>query len=59
MGRMMDTKITRAGIHPAINIARIGDSATEYFIGPEVREPAKVDQVERRESASSPLSPGP
>jgi hypothetical protein len=36
----MDTKITSAGIHPAIGIARIGDSATDYFIGPEVVQPA-------------------
>jgi hypothetical protein len=37
---MMDTRITRAAIHPAIGIARIGDSASEFFIGPEVVEPA-------------------
>lgn len=36
--------ITRVAIHPAIGIARVGNSATEYFIGPEAlgptREPA-------------------
>lgn len=34
--RGADTTIVRAAIHPAIGIARIGDAATEYFIGPEV-----------------------
>lgn len=33
-----DTKIVRAAIHPAIGIARIGNSE-EFFIGPEVIEP--------------------
>jgi len=32
----MDTVIVRAAIHPAIGIARVGDSEHEYFIGPEV-----------------------
>jgi hypothetical protein len=32
----VDTKVVRAVIHPAIGIARIGDSKNEYFIGPEV-----------------------
>jgi hypothetical protein len=31
-----DRKIVRAAIHPAIGIARIGDSESGYFIGPEV-----------------------
>jgi hypothetical protein len=31
-----DLKITHAAIHPAIGIARLGNSANEYFIGPEV-----------------------
>lgn len=35
----MDTHIVRASIHPAIGIARLGNSATDYFIGPEVAEP--------------------
>lgn len=35
----MDTRIVRASIHPAIGIARLGNSATEFFIGPEVAEP--------------------
>ena len=34
-----DTMIVRAAIHPGIGIARIGDSASECFVGPEVVEP--------------------
>lgn len=36
----VDTMVVRAAIHPGIGIARIGDSQDEYFIGPEVVEPA-------------------
>lgn len=32
----IDTKIVRAAIHPAIGIARVGDSENEFFIGPEL-----------------------
>ena len=35
-----DTVVVRAAIHPAIGVARIGDSGGEFFIGPEVVEPA-------------------
>jgi L-Lysine epsilon oxidase N-terminal/L-lysine epsilon oxidase C-terminal domain len=35
----VDNVIVRAAIHPAIGIARIGDSETEYYIGPQVAEP--------------------
>lgn len=34
-----DTRIVRAAIHPAIGIARIGNSKDEYYIGPEVTHP--------------------
>lgn len=33
------SKIVRAAIHPAIGIARVGNSAEEFYIGPEVPEP--------------------
>ncbi|MGK5544292.1 LodA/GoxA family CTQ-dependent oxidase [Streptomyces sp. URMC 127] len=33
-----DTRIVRAAIHPAIGVARIGDSAEEFFLGPEVED---------------------
>ena len=36
----VDSYVVRAAIHPAIGIARIGDSKTSYFIGPEVTHPA-------------------
>ncbi len=32
----LDTKIVRAKIHPAIGVARVGNSADGFFIGPEV-----------------------
>jgi hypothetical protein len=31
-----DTRVVRAAIHPAIGIARVGDSRDEYYFGPEV-----------------------
>ena len=31
--------VVRAAIHPAIGVARVGNSRTEYFIGPEVIDP--------------------
>ena len=33
-------KIVRAAIHPAIGIARVGNSPEEFYIGPEVADPA-------------------
>ena len=38
-----DGRIVRAAIHPAIGIARVGNSPDEFFIGPEVDEPAPLD----------------
>jgi hypothetical protein len=35
-----DARIVRAAIHPAIGVARVGNSPMEYFIGPEVTDPA-------------------
>lgn len=32
--------VVRASIHPGIGVARVGDSESEFFIGPEVRFPA-------------------
>ncbi len=37
-----DTRIVRASIHPAIGVARVGNSPGEYFIGPQVIEPAPM-----------------
>ncbi|MEU1674599.1 LodA/GoxA family CTQ-dependent oxidase [Streptomyces roseifaciens] len=34
-----DTRIVRAAIHPAIGVARVGDSAEEFFLAPEIDAP--------------------
>ncbi len=34
-----DTRIVRAAIYPAIGVARVGNSQTEFFFGPEVIHP--------------------
>ena len=34
-----ETTIVRAAIYPAIGIARVGNSESEYFLGPEVADP--------------------
>ena len=34
-----DTQIVRASIHPAIGVARVGNSLDEFFVGPEVTDP--------------------
>ncbi|HEX3151565.1 MAG TPA: LodA/GoxA family CTQ-dependent oxidase [Gemmataceae bacterium] len=36
----VDTVIVRAAIHPAIGIARVGNSPEDFFVGPEVAMPA-------------------
>ncbi|MEW2626388.1 LodA/GoxA family CTQ-dependent oxidase, partial [Streptomyces sp. NPDC048106] len=33
-----DRRIVRAAIHPAIGVARVGDSAEEYFLAPETED---------------------
>ncbi|QFQ97565.1 catalase [Streptomyces phaeolivaceus] len=33
-----DTRIVRAAIHPAIGVARVGDSAEEFFLAPETED---------------------
>ncbi len=37
--QVSDTKIVRAAIHPAIGVARVGNSEDEFYLGPEVLEP--------------------
>lgn len=39
----LDSRIVRARIHPGIGIARIGDSKTSFFIGPEVEQPLSLE----------------
>jgi L-Lysine epsilon oxidase N-terminal/L-lysine epsilon oxidase C-terminal domain len=39
VGRVRDDRVVRAAIHPAIGIARVGNSEDQFFVGPEVDEP--------------------
>jgi hypothetical protein len=50
---MVDSKIIRAAIHPGIGVARIGDSKTEYFVGPEVVHPAHEKPEFYRDAAGA------
>jgi len=34
-----DRRIVKAAIHPSIGVARVGNSAAEFYIGPEVADP--------------------
>jgi hypothetical protein len=45
--------IVRAAIHPAIGVARIGNSAEGYFIGPEVTEPLLTDAGQSRDASGA------
>ncbi|AKT42100.1 LodA/GoxA family CTQ-dependent oxidase [Chondromyces crocatus] len=44
-----DTKIVRAAIHPAIGVARVGNSASGIFYGPEVTTPPGEGPLEHRD----------
>ncbi|HEY0476678.1 MAG TPA: LodA/GoxA family CTQ-dependent oxidase [Kofleriaceae bacterium] len=46
-----DSVIVRAAIHPAIGMCRVGDSASEYYIGPQVTEPAPLPPGAYRDAA--------
>jgi hypothetical protein len=39
-----DSTIVRAAIHPAIGVARVGDSPDEFFYGPEVTDPPPLPE---------------
>lgn len=45
--KAIDTQIVRAAIHPAIGIARVGDSETEFFIGPEVVDGSQDSDINK------------
>ena len=49
----VDSAIVRAAIHPAIGIARIGDSRSEYYIGPQVTEPTPAPPGFYRDTAGA------
>jgi hypothetical protein len=38
-----DTLIVKAAIHPAIGVARVGNSPDQFFLGPEVPEPLPAE----------------
>jgi hypothetical protein len=48
-----DTVVVGAKIHPAIGIARVGNSEKEFFIGPEVVDPPRADPKDRRDAAGA------
>ncbi len=48
-----DTTIVRARIHPGIGVARIGDSTSGFFIGPEVTEPPPLPAADYRDSSGT------
>ena len=45
----MDQQITGVRIHPGIGVARVGNSATEFLIGPEVPYPQAQKPRHRRQ----------
>lgn len=49
----MNDTIVRAAIHPAIGIARVGNSETEFYIGPEVINPPAQDPGFYRDSTGA------
>jgi hypothetical protein len=49
----VDAVIVRAAIHPAIGVARIGDSVNEFFIGPEVVDPPPEPPETYRDAAGA------
>ncbi len=53
-----DAKVVRAAIHPAIGVARVGNSPAEYFIGPEVTDPAPEKPGFYRDAAGALEAPG-
>ena len=48
-----DTRIVKAAIYPPIGIARVGNSATEFYIGPEVPDPAPEPAGYYRDAAGA------
>ncbi|MBX3229739.1 MAG: LodA/GoxA family CTQ-dependent oxidase [Labilithrix sp.] len=48
-----DEQIVRAVIHPGIGVARVGNSAEGFFIGPEVVEPTITEVGQSRDGAGA------
>ena len=49
----IDSVIVRAAIHPAIGIARVGDSVDGYYIGPEVTNPTSLPPGSYRDAVGA------
>ena len=49
----IDSVIVRAAIHPAIGIARVGDSVDGYYIGPEVTNPTSLPPGSYRDATGA------
>lgn len=48
-----DNTIVRAAIHPGIGLARVGDAATEFYIGPEVTDAPPQDPAFYRDESGA------
>ncbi|MGH8931256.1 MAG: LodA/GoxA family CTQ-dependent oxidase [Egibacteraceae bacterium] len=51
--RPRDQRVVRARIHPAIGIARVGNSAEEWFAGPEVVDPSPAPPGFHKDAAGA------
>ena len=49
----VDARIVRAAIHPAIGVARVGNSKAGYFVGPQVIDPPSEPQGFYRDSSGA------
>lgn len=47
----VDSVVVRAAIHPALGVARVGDSPDEFFVGPEVPDPAPLPEGSYKDAA--------
>ena len=47
------SRVVRVAIHPAIGVARVGNSERAEFVGPQVRDPAPVPPEELRDAAGA------
>ncbi len=48
-----DKHVVRAAIHPAIGIARVGDSKEEFYVGPETDRPPPIKPGEMKDATGA------
>src|SRR3978361_1987746 len=48
-----DSRLVRAAIHPAIGVARLGNSPDAYFVGPEVVAPPVSEAGSSRDGSGA------